>query len=55
MLHDSDDYENPDDFVPERFIGEDGQIIQDAQDQVMAAFGFGRRYVTLSFHVEKHP
>ena len=46
MLHDSDEYENPDSFVPERFIGADGQVIQAAQDRVMAAFGFGRRCVT---------
>ncbi|KAF9054723.1 cytochrome P450 [Panaeolus papilionaceus] len=43
ILHDPDVYENPDDFVPERFLTSDGQLDHSVRHPSVAAFGFGRR------------
>ena len=44
MLHNPDDYPDPGEFKPERFMGLDGDINKIAQDQLMTVvFGFGRR------------
>lgn len=45
MLHDPEEYPEPEHFKPERFIGENGQINPEVLDPRIVAFGFGRRYV----------
>ncbi|KAI0662177.1 CyP450 monooxygenase [Cubamyces menziesii] len=42
ILHDPDDYPEPDKFLPERFI-KDGRLNPDVRDPATVAFGFGRR------------
>lgn len=44
MLHNSDDYPDPEEFKPERFIGADGKIDPSVRDPRTIAFGFGRRW-----------
>lgn len=48
MLHDPEDYPDPDHFVPERFLGRDGQIDSSVLDPTSIVFGFGRRFVSSS-------
>ncbi|TCD61890.1 hypothetical protein EIP91_007794 [Steccherinum ochraceum] len=43
MLRDPQDYEDPEKFVPERFIGVNGMIDPLIRDPISIAFGFGRR------------
>jgi len=43
MLRDPEDYPEPEKFMPERFIGEDGNIDPAVRDPSTVAFGFGRR------------
>ena len=43
MLHDPQDYPNPDAFFPDRFL-KDGNIDPEVLDPSAIAFGFGRRY-----------
>ncbi|KAH8102190.1 cytochrome P450 [Cristinia sonorae] len=43
MLRNPVDYPNPDQFMPERFIGKDGNINPDVLNPASIAFGFGRR------------
>lgn len=40
MAHDESIYTNPDAFLPERFIKDDGHL---NDDDTILAFGFGRR------------
>lgn len=49
MLRDENDYPEPDQFRPERFIGKDGNIDPSVRDPTTMCFGFGRRYV-ISIH-----
>ncbi|THH30968.1 hypothetical protein EUX98_g3209 [Antrodiella citrinella] len=42
ILHNPEEYPNPEAFIPERFL-KDGQINPDVRDPSSAAFGFGRR------------
>lgn len=44
MLHNPEDYPEPDEFRPERFIGLNGKIDSTVRDPATLAFGFGRRY-----------
>ena len=43
MLHDEDEYPNPDAFIPERYLTKGGQLDPDAPNPENIAFGFGRR------------
>ncbi|TCD63400.1 hypothetical protein EIP91_005582 [Steccherinum ochraceum] len=47
ILHKPEDYPDPEAFKPERFI-KYGKINTDVRDPSTVAFGFGRRYITLS-------
>ena len=42
ILHDPQDYPEPDVFDPRRFLNEDGSL---NEDDVSIAFGLGRRFV----------
>ncbi|KAI0754761.1 cytochrome P450 [Daedaleopsis nitida] len=42
MFHDEDEYPQPDQFIPERFL-RDGQPRSDVRDPATLVFGFGRR------------
>ncbi|KAI8994236.1 CyP450 monooxygenase [Trametes punicea] len=42
ILHDPNEYPEPDSFLPERFI-KDGRLNPDVRDPATVAFGFGRR------------
>ena len=44
-MHDPDEYEDPDEFRPERFI-RDGKLDPNIRDPLAFAFGFGRRHVS---------
>ncbi|KAI1794934.1 CyP450 monooxygenase [Ganoderma leucocontextum] len=43
MLHDPDEYPNPDAFLPERFLNPDRSTNEKVRDPVTVVFGFGRR------------
>lgn len=43
MLHDPEDYPDPEKFWPDRFIGADGEVNFNVRDPYTIAFGFGRR------------
>lgn len=45
MLHNPDDYPEPEEFNPDRFM-ENGSLNRGVRDPSTMAFGFGRRYVT---------
>jgi cytochrome P450 len=40
ILHDPEVYTDPDEFIPERFLNDDGTI---NDDDVHLSFGYGRR------------
>lgn len=42
-MHDDTEYPEPDTFLPERFLDENGNINKDVRDPLSVAFGFGRR------------
>jgi cytochrome P450 len=44
MLHDSEVFNDPMSFQPERYL-KDGKLNPDVRDPDSAIFGFGRRYV----------
>lgn len=46
MLHDPEDYPEPERFNPDRFI-KNGKIDAEVRDPRTLAFGFGRRLVVL--------
>lgn len=46
MLHDPEDYPEPERFNPDRFI-KNGKIDTEVRDPRTLAFGFGRRLVVL--------
>lgn len=46
MLHNPDDYPEPERFNPDRFI-RDGKMNPDVRNPLSVAFGFGRRSVYL--------
>ncbi|TBU24926.1 cytochrome P450, partial [Dichomitus squalens] len=43
ILHDERTFPDPEAFVPERWLNEDGSLRSDMRDAELAAFGFGRR------------
>lgn len=45
MLHDPNEYPEPDSFKPERFLDQNGQVGTHVRNPSDMAFGFGRRYV----------
>lgn len=49
MFRDSDEYPEPDQFKPERFLPKEGERMPRHPDQM--AFGFGRRYEAQSICV----
>ena len=52
MLHDPEEYPDPEAFKPERYI-KDEKIDPSVRDPLTIAFGFGRRYVpTCYFNFE---
>lgn len=42
MLHNNEDYPNPDVFNPDRFL-KDGKLDSSVRDPTTISFGFGRR------------
>jgi len=48
ILHDESVYPDPFEFRPERYLDKEGKLRQlgKAEDPAMAAFGFGRRFVS---------
>ena len=45
MLHDDNDYPEPEKFDPNRFLDKDGKLDPNVMDPARIAFGFGRRCV----------
>lgn len=43
MLHDPNTFDNPFEFIPERYLDDDGNLDPSVPDSEMAGFGFGRR------------
>ncbi|KAH8093203.1 CyP450 monooxygenase [Cristinia sonorae] len=43
ILHNEEDYPEPDEFKPERFLDEQGNVDPKVRDPATIAFGFGRR------------
>ena len=54
MLHDPVEYPDPDQFRPERFLY-NGRLNPNVRDPLLAAFGFGRRFVHLCHIVNIDP
>ena len=47
MLHDDNEYVEPEKFNPNRFLDKNGQLDPNVLDPARMAFGFGRRCVIL--------
>ncbi|KAF8884165.1 cytochrome P450 [Infundibulicybe gibba] len=43
ILHDSDEFPEPEEFRPERYLTADGSLNEQRRDPQVAAFGYGRR------------
>ncbi|PPQ73993.1 hypothetical protein CVT24_012482 [Panaeolus cyanescens] len=53
ILHDPDVFENPEEFIPERYL-KDGQLDPSVRDPAVAAFGFGRRICPGRYFAEQN-
>ena len=53
MLHDEDIFPQPNEFRPERYLGDDDTPLDRTRDPSLLAFGFGRRYVAQASAVPK--
>ena len=42
-MHDEKTFPEPEEFIPERWLNEDGSLRSEMRDAELAAFGFGRR------------
>ena len=47
MTHDESTYSDPESFLPERWLNEDGQLDHSASILDSVVFGFGRRCVDM--------
>ncbi|KAF9044254.1 cytochrome P450 [Panaeolus papilionaceus] len=43
ILHDPEVFDEPEEYIPERYIGKDGKLDPNARNPSVAAFGYGRR------------
>ncbi|PPQ69644.1 hypothetical protein CVT24_001217 [Panaeolus cyanescens] len=43
ILHDPEVFDHPEEYIPERYLGADGQLDPNARNPTVAAFGYGRR------------
>lgn len=53
MLHDPEEYPEPQEFKPERFI-KDGKINTAIRNPLTLAFGFGRQFVPYIYSRQYH-
>ena len=53
MLHDENEYPDPESFKPERFINNRKTGDNEPRDPADIIFGFGRRFVTFFFFTKK--
>ena len=51
MLHDENEYPDPENFKPERFMNDGKVHDNEPRDPVDIIFGFGRRFVHLKMYV----
>ena len=47
-MHDPEVFDKPMEFMPERYLTEDGKINTKVRDPEAGAFGYGRRSVTVN-------
>ena len=55
MLHDEDIFPQPNEFRPERYLGDDDTPLDRTRDPSVLAFGFGRRYADKAVTLDQVP